>query len=37
MAHALAGDTAAQGGERGVIASDVIARLPACLNPHRSS
>jgi NAD(P)H-hydrate epimerase len=37
LAHALAGDAAAQGGERGLIASDVIARLPACLNPQRSN
>lgn len=37
LAHALAGDAAAQGGERGMIASDVIARLPACLNPARSN
>ena len=37
LAHALAGDAAAQGGERGMIASDVIARLPACLNPQRST
>jgi len=37
LAHALAGDAAAQAGERGMIASDVIARLPACLNPQRST
>jgi NAD(P)H-hydrate epimerase len=37
LAHALAGDAAAQAGERGLLASDVIARLPACLNPQRSS
>lgn len=37
LAHALAGDTAAQSGERGLMASDVIARLPACLNPPRAS
>lgn len=37
LAHALAGDDAAKSGERGLIASDVIARLPACLNPNRSS
>ena len=37
LAHALAGDAAAQVGERGMIASDVIARLPACLNPPRSN
>lgn len=34
LAHAMAGDAAAQAGERGLIASDVIARLPECLNPH---
>jgi NAD(P)H-hydrate epimerase len=34
LAHALAGDAAAQSGERGLIASDVMARLPACLNPQ---
>lgn len=37
MAHALAADAAAQNGERGLIASDVISRLSACLNPPRSS
>jgi NAD(P)H-hydrate epimerase len=37
LAHALAGDAAAQSGERGLIASDVIARLPACLNQPRTS
>jgi NAD(P)H-hydrate epimerase len=37
LAHALAGDAAAQNGERGLIASDVISRLSACLNPPRSS
>jgi NAD(P)H-hydrate epimerase len=37
LAHALAGDEAARDGERGVIASDLIARLPACLNPRRLS
>ena len=37
LVHALAGDLAAQSGERGVIASDVIGRLPACLNPPRAS
>jgi NAD(P)H-hydrate epimerase len=36
LAHALAGDAAAQNGERGLIASDVISRLSACLNPPRS-
>ncbi|HEY4646932.1 MAG TPA: NAD(P)H-hydrate dehydratase [Steroidobacteraceae bacterium] len=37
LAHALAGDEAAKNGERGLIASDLIARLPACLNPRRSN
>ena len=31
--HAAAGDLAARGTERGLIASDVIAQLPACVNP----
>jgi ADP-dependent NAD(P)H-hydrate dehydratase / NAD(P)H-hydrate epimerase len=31
--HALAGDLAARGGERGLIASDLILQLPACVNP----
>lgn len=35
VAHALAGDLAAlQMGERGMIASDIIARLPTVLNPQ---
>ncbi len=33
LVHALAGDLAARGGERGILASDVIALLPACVNP----
>jgi len=33
--HATAGDLAAGGGERGLLASDVIACLPACVNPAR--
>ena len=37
LAHALAGDAAAKTGERGLIASDLIAELPACLNPTRSN
>ncbi len=37
LAHALAGDAAAQAGERGLLASDVIARLPACLNSPPSN
>lgn len=31
--HAVAGDMAARHGERGMIASDLIAHLPACVNP----
>jgi NAD(P)H-hydrate epimerase len=31
--HARAGDRAAAGGERGLIASDVLAELRAVLNP----
>lgn len=35
LAHALAGDrAAAELGERGMLASDIIRRLPAVLNPH---
>lgn len=37
LVHALAGDAAARGGERGLIASDLISRLPACLNPACSN
>jgi ADP-dependent NAD(P)H-hydrate dehydratase / NAD(P)H-hydrate epimerase len=33
MAHALAGDTAARPGERGLLASDVARELQACVNP----
>jgi len=33
LAHALAGDRAALMGQRGLIASDVIAELRGCLNP----
>jgi NAD(P)H-hydrate epimerase len=33
LVHALAGDLAARGGERGLIASDLIVQLPACVNP----
>ena len=33
FAHARAGDLAAAAGERGMLASDVIAGLRACLNP----
>ena len=36
LAHALAGDlAAAQSGERGMLASDITAHLPAVLNPAR--
>jgi NAD(P)H-hydrate epimerase len=36
LAHALAGDrAAAQTGERGMLASDIITHLPAVLNPAR--
>jgi NAD(P)H-hydrate epimerase len=34
LAHAMAGDRAAAGGERGLIASDVMAELRACVNPR---
>jgi NAD(P)H-hydrate epimerase len=33
LAHALAGDSAAQGGQRGLIASDVLAELRGWVNP----
>jgi ADP-dependent NAD(P)H-hydrate dehydratase / NAD(P)H-hydrate epimerase len=33
LTHALAGDSAAQGGQRGLIASDVIAELRGWVNP----
>ena len=33
QAHALAGDLAAKAGERGLIASDLLAKLRAVLNP----
>ena len=33
LVHATAGDLAARGGERGILASDLIAYLPACVNP----
>ncbi|HEU4532451.1 MAG TPA: NAD(P)H-hydrate dehydratase [Steroidobacteraceae bacterium] len=35
LAHALAGDRAAQDGERGLVASDLFGPLRACLNPVR--
>lgn len=33
LVHALAGDSAAQGGQRGLIATDVVAELRAWVNP----
>lgn len=33
--HATAGDRAARRGERGLLASDVLSELPACVNPTR--
>ena len=33
FAHGAAGDAAARGGQRGVVASDVLANLRSCLNP----
>jgi hydroxyethylthiazole kinase-like uncharacterized protein yjeF len=33
MAHAMAGDAAARQGERGLLASDVVRELQACVNP----
>ena len=33
LVHAMAGDSAAQGGQRGLIASDVIAELRGWVNP----
>jgi hydroxyethylthiazole kinase-like uncharacterized protein yjeF len=35
LVHAMAGDLAAQRGERGLIASDLFAYLPTCVNPIR--
>ncbi len=35
LAHALAGDAAAQKGERGLLASDLFVHLAACVNPVR--
>jgi NAD(P)H-hydrate epimerase len=34
LVHAAAGDLAARGGERGILASDLIAHLPQCVNPE---
>lgn len=33
LVHALAGDLAARGGERGLLASDVLRQVRACVNP----
>jgi NAD(P)H-hydrate epimerase len=33
LVHAQAGDLAARGGERGILATDVLGQLPACVNP----
>jgi NAD(P)H-hydrate epimerase len=33
LAHAQAGDLAARGGQRGLLAGDVIESLRACVNP----
>lgn len=33
LVHALAGDLAARAGERGIVTLDLIAQLPACVNP----
>jgi NAD(P)H-hydrate epimerase len=33
LVHASAGDLAARAGERGLLATDLIAQLPACVNP----
>ncbi|HEY8537357.1 MAG TPA: NAD(P)H-hydrate dehydratase [Steroidobacteraceae bacterium] len=35
LVHAMAGDLAAQRGERGLIASDLFGFLPTCVNPIR--
>ena len=32
LVHALAGDAAARGGERGVLASDLVRELHHCIN-----
>jgi NAD(P)H-hydrate epimerase len=33
LVHASAGDLAARGGERGILASDLVGYLPQCVNP----
>jgi ADP-dependent NAD(P)H-hydrate dehydratase / NAD(P)H-hydrate epimerase len=35
LVHAMAGDMAARRGERGLIASDLFAYLPTCVNPNQ--
>jgi hydroxyethylthiazole kinase-like uncharacterized protein yjeF len=37
LVHALAGDMAARRGERGMLATDLLAQLPTCVNPHQRS
>jgi len=37
LVHALAGDMAARRGERGLLATDLLAYLPTCVNPHQRS
>jgi NAD(P)H-hydrate epimerase len=34
LVHATAGDLAARGGERGIVASDLVGQLPQCVNPN---
>jgi NAD(P)H-hydrate epimerase len=33
LVHAMAGDIAAQRGERGLLATDLLVHLPTCVNP----
>jgi ADP-dependent NAD(P)H-hydrate dehydratase / NAD(P)H-hydrate epimerase len=37
LVHALAGDMAARRGERGLLATDLLAYLPTCVNPSQRS
>ena len=37
LVHALAGDMAARRGERGLLATDLFAHLPTCVNPPQRS
>jgi ADP-dependent NAD(P)H-hydrate dehydratase / NAD(P)H-hydrate epimerase len=37
LVHALAGDMAARRGERGLLATDLFAHLPTCVNPSQRS